>query len=599
MENKLASMENAGAAPELEVGITWQEVWAVICKLPLGKAAGSDGVTAEILRLAGIGFAMALAGLFSECLSVGEWPSAWKTAYVLPLFKGDGLRTKPSNYRTLAIRSVVAKLFEKILDIRLRKWAEGSDKLSDLQGGFRENRSTLDQIFTLNEMVAKRVEDGLPTILTFVDVRKAYDRVWQRGLWWKLRRKGLGGNLLKLLESALTRVRRSVLVDGLLADEATVEAGVPQGSVLSPLLYAIFIDGLHEAMERAGLGVEVFGRKVPLLMYADDIVLLSRDIDDTRRMHKVLEDYASKWRFQINQDKSGIVVVGKQRLRNDVESRVWRLGGDSISCMPWYKYLGIEFEQRRATGKWNRFLERLYKKATAAANILVWRAGGAGALAASTLVRLWKAKVRPIMEYGAELWHGEISNAWTEKLEGLQYNFAKILGCRGASPARTATLAELDLQELWVRRVKLKLIYWGKLCRCDENRLVNVVFRNRRSQVDMGNAARSGLWAMKRTLVDCELANYWRLGSVDGGWHWTYEVAVRRKWRHMRNQSMTLRTSLEVYRRLDLVGGLAHQRLDDINNIRGTRIQSKLRLGIALLMARIARLCNWPRSGSL
>ena len=89
--------------------------------------------------------------------------------------------------------------------------------------------------------------------------------------------------------------------------------------------------------------------------------------------------------------------------------------------------------------------------------------------------------------------------------------------------------------------------------------------------------------------MDCELANYWRLGSVDGGWHWTYEVAVRRKWRHMRNQSMALRTSLEVYRRLDLVGGLAHQRLDDINNIRGTRVQSKLRLGIALLMTLVTR----------
>ena len=109
---------------------------------------------------------------------------------MLPLFKGDGSKLDPSNYRLLAISSVPSKVFEKVLDARIQAWSERVGLLSDLQGGFRGGRCTVDQLFALNEITAIRREAGDPAFLAFIDVAKAYDRVWRPGLWFKLQQLG-------------------------------------------------------------------------------------------------------------------------------------------------------------------------------------------------------------------------------------------------------------------------------------------------------------------------------------------------------------------------------------------------------------------------
>ena len=202
------------------------------------------------------------------------------------------------------------ELFEKVLDRRLRKWAERVGVLSDLQGGFRSERSTIDQIFILTEIIAKLKECKRPIVLAFLDVRKAYDRVWRDGLWYKLEAAGCGGRCLSMLREMFRRVRRRILVNQSFTEDFDVDVGVPQGSVLSPFLYAVFIDGLHGALRRAGLGVEVYGRLVPLLLYADDIVLLAKDSAELKRMLLVAAAYARTWRFSFNAKKCGIVAFG-------------------------------------------------------------------------------------------------------------------------------------------------------------------------------------------------------------------------------------------------------------------------------------------------
>ena len=145
--------------------------------------------------------------------------------------------------------------------------------LSDLQGGFRAGRGTVDQIFVLNEIITSRLERGLPTLTCFIDIAKAYDTVWRTGLWVKLQQCGCDVQTLDLLQLMYRNVVRRVLLDGRTSSSFDVQLGVPQGAVLSPLLYAVYINGLHEALRQAGLGLWVYGRLVPLLFYADDIVL--------------------------------------------------------------------------------------------------------------------------------------------------------------------------------------------------------------------------------------------------------------------------------------------------------------------------------------
>ena len=135
---------------------------------------------------------MALTELFNFMWTHTVWPDEWREAILIPLHKGDGSKLDPQNHRMLAMMSVIAKLFEKVLDYRLREWSERVGMLSDLQGGFRKARRTVDQMFFLNEVIAMRWREArLPLFLTFIDVRKAYDRVWRPGLWYKLRQAGV------------------------------------------------------------------------------------------------------------------------------------------------------------------------------------------------------------------------------------------------------------------------------------------------------------------------------------------------------------------------------------------------------------------------
>ena len=378
---------------------------------------------------------------------------------MVALYKGEDSRSDPNNYRMITLMPVVAKLFEKVLDDRIRKWGERMGLLSDLQGGFREERCTVDQLFILQEITAHRSEKNLSSFLTFVDVRKAYDRVWRPGLWFKLGQVGLGSRICKMIRTMYDKVVRKILVNGRMTDEFEVHAGVPQGAVLSPALYAIYIDGLHKALREAGLGVRIYGVLVPLLLYADDLVLLARSIEDMMAMHAVVADYARKWRFEINHRKTKLVVTGAAGVMADrqaVRNQSWEFAGGVVELVDEYKYLGAEVGKTR--GKWNSMLERIWQKASAGANLTLWRGGGAAGLRAKSFVTLWKAEVRPVLEYGAEVWDGDgVAQAWVDKLEKLQYSFGKaVLGIKG-NAAAAGIRAELGLPSLELRRRKCKL----------------------------------------------------------------------------------------------------------------------------------------------
>jgi hypothetical protein len=116
------------------------------------------------------------------------------------------------------------------------------------------------------------------------------------------------------------KVVRRVLVHGELSDEFEVQAGVPQGAVLSPILYTSYIDGLHTELRQAGVGVWVFGRLVPLLMYADDICILASDAAGLEQALRIIEDYARRWRFTINHGKSNVVVFGSKKAKAEAEA---------------------------------------------------------------------------------------------------------------------------------------------------------------------------------------------------------------------------------------------------------------------------------------
>ena len=150
---------------------------------------------------------------------------------------------------------------------------------------------------------------------------------------------------------------------------------VPQGSILSPLLYALYIDGLYEELRSDGVGVRIFGNLVPLLFFADDIVLLSASPQQMLAMLDIVSAYARKWRFEVNHSKCGLLVYGAAPVKQLAELYSWKLCGRLVPIVQAYKYLGLEFPCRKS-GKWNIFLERTLAKTTKSLNYMLWQSSG-------------------------------------------------------------------------------------------------------------------------------------------------------------------------------------------------------------------------------
>ena len=196
--------------PDLDHPFGREEVWAAIRKLSMGKAAGVDGILNSIIKAAAdaVGnselaehnpMVDSISLLFNFIFKHEVWPKRWGQGIIFPIYK-DGSRLDPGNYRPIALLSTLSKLFGSIIENRLSDWSERTMALADEQGGFRKGRGTPELIFVLREIILNRKAHGQPTIVTFIDARKAYDSVWREGNFVHLHDLGIRGKLWRQIQ---------------------------------------------------------------------------------------------------------------------------------------------------------------------------------------------------------------------------------------------------------------------------------------------------------------------------------------------------------------------------------------------------------------
>ena len=152
---------------------------------------------------------------------------------------------------------MVGKLYTVVLNKRLSKWCEKKQILVDEQAGFRTNRSTIDQIYALKEVIQRRRKKRRDTYCCFLDIKKAYDTVFREGLWRRLREVGVVGKMWRALKNIYVKVESSVVVNEERTEWFELHTGVRQGCILSPTLFAIFIDGLATLVKECTKGAEL------------------------------------------------------------------------------------------------------------------------------------------------------------------------------------------------------------------------------------------------------------------------------------------------------------------------------------------------------
>lgn len=502
--------------------INRQEVWEAIRKLQCGKAPGIDGILSTILKeaAAAVGTSKlkkhnpvvdSLVLLFNFVFKHEVWPKRWGQGIIYPLFK-EGSRLDPGNYRPIALLSLIGKLFGSVIECRLSDWSERTMALADEQGGFRRHRGTPELIFMLREIILNRKALGQPTLTTFIDARKAYDSVWREGNYVRLHDLGVRGKLWRQLQAMNARSESKIRLPFGETEWFRVTRGVAQGAVESPFLYSCFINGLAEDLRKRGLGVKAAGILTPLLMYADDIVLLAASVPELRAMNKVATNYAFTNRYQFNGKKSNVMAFNASKaLTESVLSEPWELFGEAVKVSKSYKYLGVELTKN--LDNWSDYLNRIITKAERVSEDLAWIFRRDNGLLSRSAASLWKATVRPILEYAAELWAGSISQELTKRAEAVQIDFARIiLGITGCQSIPDDFIrAELGMEKLTSRWEKLRLGYWRRLHVAAPKTTLRAVVALRKWQVDWAPPAFNNGWMgkTKTLLLEADFQKDW------------------------------------------------------------------------------------------
>ena len=207
--------------------------------LDLSKTSGPDCVPVVVLKNCEPELSYMLGGLLNNCLKESYFADCWKVSWVVPVFKNVGERSTAKNYRPVSLLSVVSKVFEKLVNNRIVDHLEKCGLFSDFQYGFRSCRSTADLLTVLSDRIARAFIRSGTTRTVALDISKAFDRVWHAGLLHKLKSYGVSGQIFGFISSFLSNRRLRVVLDGKSSQGYSVNAGVPQGSIIGPTLFLL------------------------------------------------------------------------------------------------------------------------------------------------------------------------------------------------------------------------------------------------------------------------------------------------------------------------------------------------------------------------
>ena len=358
------------------------------------QAPGSDKITNDMLTHLGPLAKKKLLQIFNSSWKSGKIPTIWKKAIMIPILKIGKPRNQVDSYRPISLTSCVCKLMERIINSRLTWILETENQLVDEQGGFRKCRSTEDQI----AYIAQEIEDGFqekkPTTIVWVDLEKAFDKVWVDGLILKLLNKHISHRMYIWIKEYLTNRKALVNMQGKRSHITAIQNGVPQGGVLSPTLFLIFINDLKEKLPK----------KVKSSMYADDLALISTEeyIGTSKfRLQDALDKlnlWSKEWGMTINSKKTTYTIFSlstkQQRIQLTLDKTTLELNNNPT-------YLGVTFDPRLT---WKNQIENLQSKGMRRLALMKKLSGSDWGADHSILKKTYTSYVRPTLEYGATVW---------------------------------------------------------------------------------------------------------------------------------------------------------------------------------------------------
>lgn len=400
--NSILKLRDTNSPPS-DIYVSPKEVWNIVKRLPPAKAPGEDGITNKALKhLPKVAYTL-LANIYTSCFRHSYFPVQWKKAQIVMIPKPMKNHLIPENHRPISLLNTMSKIFERIILTKLINHT----KIRKEQHAFRTSHSTTTQLITLVDDLKKNQSKKEKTVAVFLDVAKAFDRVWHQGLIHKLLLANIPHSLIKLIDSFLTDRTFKIKINDHLSTSRKIEAGVPQGSCLSPLLYLIYTNDfpIHNSVT-----VSLFADDT--LLYASNhnykyaLLALQRQLDTT-------QDWLTKWRIQLNVSKTVAVIFGprsKYNMKLQIQNQL-------LDWSHHAKYLGVTLNYNLRFEKHIRLTLQKSRGARAALYPVLNRNS---AIPIPARLSIYKIYLRPIVLYAAPIWRHLIGQRTWTKIEAFQ-----------------------------------------------------------------------------------------------------------------------------------------------------------------------------------
>jgi hypothetical protein len=400
--------------------ISINEINSAIFGLNNKTTLDPQGVSNRLLKQSTPEFRSQVVSLFNSCLKYGSLPSAWKESNVRMLKKKADSFTSVKNYRPISLTSCICKLFERVIQTRLADFLNENGCIVDIQSGFRHNRQTKDNIFciiqkvleTFNRNHQKHGAKWKLIALPF-DVQSAFDKVWHNGVDYKLIKLEIPTYIINWIHQFLADRSFRVIVDDATSQPRPIRCGVPQGAVLSPLLFNIYINDIPNNTET---------NDTYSFIFADDLIFLHIYLESEKATKVVndhlirIEEWLDKWRLKMAVHKCRQIIFNNQKSSpKDLEVKLY---GTKIKREKEVMFLGVVLDERL---NFKAHIDLVKKKAISRLNIIKTVSHRSWKLSKSTLINLYTSLIRSVFEYSAIL-APRLSNQLKNQLQIIQNN---------------------------------------------------------------------------------------------------------------------------------------------------------------------------------
>ena len=498
---------------ELDEQISLAEVKQAIRKLKAGKASGIDEIPAEFVKAAEDMVAPFLTKLFNRVYDTGVFPKQWSQSVIVPLLKKGDIND-PGNYRGISLLSIISKLFTSILNKRLYRWAESEHKICEEQAGFRKNYSTIDHLFTLVSMIKRCLygQRRSKLYVAFIDYLKAFDSVDRDILWVVLQKIQTSTKMLCMLQGIYNSVQSCVRWGPEMSEFFYCPAGVKQGCMLSPLIFSLLITEVADKVTTNGKhGVQLLPglQEIFLLLFADDICLISTTPSGLQNQLNNLEKASSALGLTVNLKKTKVMVFRKGGHLSKTEK--WFYQGKPVEVVNSYKYLGVTLTTKLS---FDIALEEFAGRAKGKVVEIMKTMWSLGSTDVSVFFKLFDAQVKPMLLYASELWG--LTRFRSVESPHL-FACKRFLNVLPRTPNAMA-YGELGRFPLFIDSTVSAIRYWLKLQKMFLVRLPRQAYEmdKKRFLRSPGNEVDVHNWAcsIKRCLDVCGFSYVWLNGGV-------------------------------------------------------------------------------------